>query len=171
MNIVGRLLFTATGWLLLGLIIAGAGGYMFWHGSSDKLPQRTELTSVTGEVQTVTKVTRKKYGVERSAKYELALVTADNKPMKIIIPGSRITEDQAASISGQRVAVMLRDGDVEDVWELQAGNAKLIDYSASHQDRMESLAWETENGPYAAALGILLLIAGGFRLYRRRASA
>jgi hypothetical protein len=171
MNLLGKLLFTATGWLLLGLIVAGLGGYWFWHGSHDKLPERGELTSVTGLVQTVTKVTRKKYGVERSAKYELALTTADNKPMTITIPGSRITEDQAASISGQRIAIMLRDGDAEDVWELRSGNTTLIDYAASRTARTENLAWEAQTGPYAALAGILLLLAGSFRLYRGRASA
>lgn len=171
MNLVGRLLFTATGWLFLGLIVAGLGGYWFWHGTHDKLPARGELTSVTGQVQTVTKVTRKKYGVERSAKYELALTAADNKKMTITIPGSRITEDQAANLSGERVAIMLRDGDVEDVWELRSGNSVVIDYAASHRDRSESLAWESQNGPYAAVAGLLLLLAGGFRLYRGRASA
>jgi hypothetical protein len=171
MNIVWRLLTTAIGWLLVGLVVAGLGGYWFWHGSHDKLPARGELTAVTGQVQTVTKVTRKKYGVERSAKYEFALTTADNKAMTVTIPGSKITEDRAASVSGQRVAIMLRDGDVDDVWELRSGNTILIDYAASHRDRTESLVWETETGPYAAVAGLLLLLAGSFRLYRNRASA
>lgn len=177
-----KLLTTTTGWVIMGIVLVGAGALAFWF-AYDKIPERGELITVTGMAQKVTKVTRQKYGMETSAKYEIDFVTSDNQTLPLKVPGGMITERQAGSLSGQQLTVMLRNGDGgdvfgklglgengRDVWELRHGNSTVIAYPAAREAKTQLHAKQATMGSYMLPAGILLLIASSFRLYRRRAS-
>jgi MYXO-CTERM domain-containing protein len=166
-----RFIFTPLGIMLVGLIAVGAGGYMYWDGTHDKLPERAELTVLNGNVTKATKITRTKRGVTTGVTYELLITPKDKEAVTLRIDESRITETQASVIVHEPVVVLLRDNRPGDVWELSYGGQAIIAYAKTRAEKEATLAWEVANAPYAGGGGLAALFVGGLWMKRRRDDA
>lgn len=163
-----RLLFTASGWVMLGVIVIGIGVVLLRDGITRTLPVRSELQPVAGVVQHVTKVTNTtKNGKPLNVTYELDVRTNDGQDVKLNVPEAKVNEAMARMLPKMPITALLR-GSMGGVWELRAGNTTLLEYEKERALFAEGLASEARNGPYVIAGGFLVLIAGIYRLYRRR---
>lgn len=163
-----RFIFTPLGLMLVGLIAVGAGGYMYWDGTHDKLPERAELTVLNGTVTKATKVTRTKHGITRGVSYELVVTPKSQPAVTLHINESRINETQVSDILERPIVVLLRDNRPGDVWELSYGSNAIIPYTKTRAEKEATLAWEVENAPYAGGGGFAALLLGGFWFSKRR---
>jgi hypothetical protein len=170
MNALHTLFFTIRGWLILGVILGAGGAFALWC-AYEKVPERAELIAVNGTAREVMRVARKKYGVETSVKYEVHFVTSANKEMTFSIPDDILTEDQAGSLSGQPLTVLLSDADSTDVWELRRGNRTIIDYPKARDAKVELHYGQTIMAAVALPASILLLLAALFRHRRGSVAA
>ena len=171
MRLVLSLITKAWGWMLVGLAVVAFGAFGAWNGRTATVPERDQLAQLEGVVQSVTKRWKEKAGVETSVKYELEIAKPDNQIRKLTVPGSKMTEQVAGTLEGQPITALLRDDDEKDVWELSVNGVKFINYEATRTDKLESLAWQAENGPYFAGGGLVLFLLGSVRLFRSRATA
>lgn len=163
-----RLLFKPVGFVLAGLAIAVVGGGLAYNGRTDTTPERAELTKTEGTVKQVMMTWKEKFGTKRNIKFEIEVVTKDGKSTTYKVPDERLTEDQASSIDGNAVTVLTRGDSSTDVWEIESEGTKIIDYAASRQEHVESLAFQAETGPYIGGGGVLLLLVGALRMMRRK---
>jgi hypothetical protein len=169
MNALHTLLFTIRGWIILGIILAAGGAYALWC-AYEKVPQHGELIAVNGTARQVTRVARKKYGMETSVKYEVHFVTSGNKEMTFSIPDDILTKDQAGSLSGQPLTALLSDADSTDVWELRRGNSTIIDYPKARDAKIALHSGQKIMAAVALPASILLLLAALFRHRRGNAA-
>jgi hypothetical protein len=111
---------------------------------------------------------KEKLGTKRNIKYEIEVVPNDGKSITYNLPDGRITEDQAASIdNGSKITVLTRGSDSKDVWEMVSEGNTIVDYGASRQRHIDSLAFQAATGPYVVGGGILVLVIGVIRISRR----
>jgi hypothetical protein len=166
-----RLLFTAFGWVVLGILVMALGVMLFRDGAYRPLPEREALKPVEGVVESVSKLTKKKtFGDGTLTTYEVKLRTADGGAAWLSLPEDKITDQMANSLNGASVTALPR-GTRGGVWELKAGDATLIDFDVERQRFADSLAAERWQGPLAIAGGLVIMLAGIYRLYRRRRAA
>lgn len=163
-----RLIFTPVGLILVGLAAIGAGGFLYWDGTHATLPERSELTTLTGKVTNATKFSRKKYGATISVRYELDVVTKDKGTIKLKLDDDEITENEAGSLVDEQITALLRGDSHSDIWELSSPRGKVIEYSKTRERKIATLASETQNAPYAAGGGFAAILIGGFWFTRRR---
>lgn len=155
-----RLLFSPWGFIVIGLILGATGGGLAWHGRTEKMPERSELTRVEGKVEQVMKRWTEKHGIKRDIKYELTLNTSDPKHKLLTLKEGQVTEAGASDTDGATVTALLRNDSTTDVWELIADGNVVVAYDNSRKKRAETLAWQAENGPYFAGAGAIVLLLG-----------
>jgi hypothetical protein len=159
-------LFSPVGVLIAGIVVAAVGSSMTWEGHYGKLPERTELTQVSGVVKQVVKETKTKHNVPIEVKYKISLVEG----RELVLDREQITEDAAASLNDQNVKAELLDNDGRDVWALSAGATSVVNYETTHRKRVESQAKDAQEGPYVLGVGVALALFGGVWWKRRRAT-
>jgi hypothetical protein len=164
-------MFTPAGFIVVGVLLMVGGVGLFWHGSAERLPGRTELTRVAGVVQGATKRWKEKHGTERDVRFEFDVATMGGGTTKLTLPQAQIGEQQATDIIGRPIVAMFRNNDHADIWEFSFDNTTLVDYETSRQKREAQLASMVEMGPYVAGGGAVLLFLGSLWRSRRRAQS
>jgi hypothetical protein len=132
------------------------------------VPERAALTEVSGVLESATKITRTRRG-RSTVSYELSIRSAGGEVIKLTLPEREISEDTVRNLLGQPI-VALYSGE-KDVWELNSGNTKIIDYQVTRQRRVETQAFEAAVGPYLGGGGLLVSLLGIFWLFLRRRAA
>jgi hypothetical protein len=166
-----KLLFTAPGWVMLGILLI-IGGYMVHRdGTTRSVPGRSELKTVAGVVQTVTKVDHKaKDGRHIRTSYELDVRTDSGGYAKLELPSSKIDDRIAAMLRGMPITALPRGTAGRNVWELKAGGTTLIDYETERKAFTQAMADEARYGPFIIIGGFAFMGAGLYWLWRKRAS-
>ncbi|MEJ2123379.1 MAG: hypothetical protein P8Y67_01390 [Alphaproteobacteria bacterium] len=163
-----RLIFKPIGFVLVGLIIASAGGLMVWNGNTAKPLERSELTKIEGTVQQVVKTWKQKAGIKTRIKYNVDVKSADGQTVKLVMPEKQISEAKATSIDGEQITALVSNAFRKKVWELVSQGQKIISYEDTYKEEVKSLAAQAEYGPYAAGGGALILLIGLFRFKGRK---
>src|SRR4029453_18700855 len=96
LKILGFLLFRPPGLMLLGALVAGFGVVMILVGQSD-LPERAQLTQVSGVLENATKIRRQRKG-NVSISYELEIKSATGEMTKLTLSEHEISEQQVTGL-------------------------------------------------------------------------
>ncbi|MEJ2117311.1 MAG: hypothetical protein P8Y36_05155 [Alphaproteobacteria bacterium] len=142
-----RLIFKPIGFVLVGLIIASAGGLMVWNGNT---------------------AWKQKAGIKTRINYNVDVKSADGQTVKLVMPEKQISEAKATSIDGEQITALVSNAFRKKVWELVSQGQKIISYEDTYKEEVKSLAAQAEYGPYAAGGGALILLIGLFRFKGRK---
>lgn len=182
--------------MLCGFLAAAFGLNMVAEGLG-KVPERSELRKVTGNVEHVTKhftASKKNPNDEflyRNIWYEVRIAANSGPSVKlrltapdlerVISPGeeSKIWltpahkyDARVKTLIGSEVVALIK-GEASDApakpWELSAGTLTLIDYPTFRDGHVQYLAEARLNGSYIAGGGAVLFLLGTVWFIRRRA--
>jgi hypothetical protein len=152
------------GMVVLGLLGIAGGGLMI-AASTEALPERSELTRVSGVVDKVVKITSRG---AISVRFDLDIKSASGEVVTLSMPEEQITEAQIQRVVGQPVVVLY---ETHSVWELTTGSNTIISYAQTRQRKLQTQADEARQGPYIAGGGGLVILVGLVRLLLRRRQA
>jgi hypothetical protein len=154
------------GMVVLGLLGIAGGGLMI-AAATEALPERSELTRVSGVVDKAVKITSRG---AISVRFDLDIKSASGEVVTLRMPEEQITEAQVQRVVGQPVVVLY--GETDSVWELTTGSNTIISYAQTRQRKLQTQADEARQGPYIAGGGGLVILVGLVRgLLRRRQAA
>lgn len=167
-----RLLFSPSGWIWLGLIICGFGGYILWN-ALDRAPERSELIPFSGTVVNGTEkdlqLRLPKVGDLKTVKqYELNVVADDGKRRTLRLPVTILNADTFQTFAGLRVEGLLRDGRDDRVWEFTVGQTPLLSYAERREAHFRGKAADKILGLKIVGAGLGFGLLGFTWLYMRR---
>ena len=119
--------------------------------ATEALPERSELTRVSGVVDKAVKITSRR---AISVRFELDIKSASGEVVTLKMPEEQITEAQVQRVVGQPVVVLYWE--THSVWELTTGSNTIISYAQTRQRKLQTQADEARQGPYIAGGGGLV---------------
>ena len=164
MHWILSLLFRPIGFILAGLGAMGLGISFLFTDPADQ-PAKSTLKQVAGVLDGATKITTKRRS-GTSVDYELEIKPGTGESAKFKLPEREISEAQVKALLGRPISILSSAS--SDVWELQSGDVKVIEYEATKQRRIKSQEELKAAGPYVAGVGLLTSIIGMFWRSRRR---
>jgi len=169
------------GLTLLGVLIVAAGAFVTVL-LYEKLPQRAELTQVSGVLVRADGVRHYRSHSDEDkkgyiAKYRLEIRSADGTRVTLMLPAAEIGEAQVNSLIGQPVVALysnnaepflaLYGNNTGSVWELTSGTTRITEYERARWLRVPQQLL----GPSAVGGGLLALSLGVLWIVRRRRMA
>jgi len=163
-----RLIIRPVPWALMlaGGAFTISGGLMFLQSHIGVPPERAALSQVAGVLDSTRKVVR---GRQRSLIYDLEIKRADGGVVELWLPAYRISDERVKDLLGQPVVTLFSNNQV--VWELGSGGTTVISYEQTLREDAQINAFVARLAPKVGGSGILLLLAGGLWVLRRRAAA
>jgi hypothetical protein len=168
-----RLFYRPYGWVTLGIIIIVYGAALYRDGLYRALPKRAELEPLVGVVENVSKTTKQKlFGDGTLTEYHVNVRNGDGGAITLIFPEKKLSDQIAEKMHGMPIVALPRGTNGRGgAWELKAGETTLLDFDTERQRFADALAEERWNAPFIIAGGLAVMLAGIYRMYRRRRAA
>ncbi len=149
------------------------GAAVYHDGLYRALPERAELEPVAGTVENVSKATKKKLiGDGTLTEYHVDLRKGDGGAITLIFPEKKLSDQIAEKMHGMPITALPRGINGRGgAWELKVGETTRLDFDAERQQFADALAEERWNAQFIKAGGLAVMLAGIYRMYRRRRAA